>query len=111
MMKNGVYFIVITLLAAELLKILIYTNFMTCDVTMVTKWCEIPKKLNISHDFFCIELKHSTVLEFLTRFHNMSTVTFPWQDNELQALSIQRGKSEFSSFKKCYLLLLFIQYV
>jgi len=28
-------------------------------------------------------------------------VTFPWQQNGLQALSIQRGKSEFSSFKKC----------
>ena len=26
----------------------------------------------------------------------MSTVTFPWQHNGLQALSIQRGKSEVS---------------
>ena len=32
----------------------------------------------------------------------MSTVTFPWQHNGLQALSIQRGKPEFSSFKNCY---------
>ena len=67
------------------------------------------KKLNISHDFFCIELKLSTVATFITKFHDMSTVTFPWQHNGLQALSSQRGKSEFSSFKKCYLLLLFIQ--
>jgi len=29
----------------------------------------------------------------------MSTVTFPWQHNGLQALSIQRGKSEFSSIR------------
>ena len=33
MVKNGVYFIVITLLVAELFKILIYANYMTCDVT------------------------------------------------------------------------------
>ena len=33
MMMNGVYFIVIALLVAELLKILIYANLMTCDVT------------------------------------------------------------------------------
>ena len=67
------------------------------------------KKLNISHDFFCIELKLSTVVTLITKFYDMSTVTFPWQHNGLQALSSQRGKSEFSSFKKCYLLLLFIQ--
>ena len=41
----------------------------------------------------------------------MSTVKFPWQHNGLQALSIQRGKSEFYSFKKSDLLLLFIQWV
>ena len=38
-------------------------------------------------------------------------MTFPWQHNGLQAPSIQKVKSEFSSFKKCYLLLLFIQRV
>ena len=32
MMKNGVYFNVIALLVAELFKILIYANEMTCDV-------------------------------------------------------------------------------
>ena len=68
------------------------------------------KKL-ISHDFFCVELKLSTVVTLLTKFHEMSFVKFPWQQNGLQALSIQSGKSEFSSFKKCYLLLLFIQWV
>ena len=31
-MKNGVYFIVITLLVAELFKILTYANWMTCDI-------------------------------------------------------------------------------
>ena len=36
-MKNGVYFIVIALLVAELLKILIYAKYMTCDVT---KWTQ-----------------------------------------------------------------------
>ena len=37
MMKNGVYFIVIALLVAELFKILIYANLMTCDVTTGTQ--------------------------------------------------------------------------
>ena len=66
------------------------------------------KKSNISEDVFCIELKLCTVVTLITKFHNMSIVTFPWQHNGLQALSIQRVKSEFSSFKK---LLLFIQRV
>ena len=37
MMKNAVCFIVIALLFADLFKILIYANYMTCDVTMYTK--------------------------------------------------------------------------
>ena len=37
MMKNGVYFIVIALLVAELFKILVYANYMTCDVTLWTQ--------------------------------------------------------------------------
>ena len=37
MMKNGVYFIVIALLVAELSKILVYANSMTSDVTLWTQ--------------------------------------------------------------------------
>ena len=37
MMKNGVYFIVIALLVAELFKILIYANEITCDVILLTQ--------------------------------------------------------------------------
>ena len=37
MMKNGVYFIRIALLVAELFKILIYANQITCDVTLWTQ--------------------------------------------------------------------------
>ena len=59
MMKNGVYFIVIALLVAELFKILIYANQMTCDVIFF--WTQSDeksqKKWNMSHNFFCIELK------------------------------------------------------
>ena len=69
------------------------------------------QKLNISRDFFCIELKLSTVVTLMTKLHDMSTVRLPSQHNGLQALFFQRGKSEFSSFKKCYLLLLFVQWV
>ena len=59
---------------------------------VATGWCKIKKKLNISHNFFCIELKLSTVVTLITKFHDMSTVTFPWQHTGLQALSIQRCK-------------------
>ena len=37
MMKNGVYFIVMALLVAELFKILVYANQMTSDVTLWTQ--------------------------------------------------------------------------
>ena len=69
------------------------------------------KKWNISEDFICMELKPCTVVTVVTRFHNMPIVTFPWQHNEFQTLFIQKGKSEFSSFEKYYLLVLFIQWV
>ena len=45
--------------------------------------------MNISHDVFCIELKRSTVVALITKFHDLSTVTIPWQHNGLQVLSIQ----------------------
>ena len=73
---------------------------------------ETAKSQKIEYLFlFCIELKLSTVVMLLTKFHDMSIVTFSWQHNGPQALSIQRGKLEFSSLKKCYLLLLFNQWV
>ena len=37
MIKNGVYLIAVALLVAELCKILIYANYMTCNVTMWTQ--------------------------------------------------------------------------
>ena len=37
MMKNGIYFVVIVLLVAELFKILINANLMICDVILSTQ--------------------------------------------------------------------------
>ena len=37
MTKTGVYFIVIALLLAELFKILLYANNITCEVTVWTQ--------------------------------------------------------------------------
>jgi len=109
MMKSGLCFIVTALLVAELFGILSCADGVSVASQGGHRVVRNHKKLSISLDFFCMELKLSTVLTLLTKFHDMSTVTFPWQHNGLQALSIQKGKSEFSSFKKCYLLLLFIQ--
>ena len=36
MMKNGVYFIAIAFLLAELFKIFVYANLINCDVTLWT---------------------------------------------------------------------------
>ena len=106
MMKNRVYFIVIALLVAELFKIL---------VTTVT-WIQNDVKSQKMEYLWRLFLQYYknwkfVVVTLITKFHDMSTVTFPWQHNGLQALSIQRGKSEFSSIKKCYLLFFFIQWL
>ena len=110
-MKNGVYFIVIALLIAELFKILIYANYMTCDVT-TGKVVRNHKKLNISRNFFCIELKLSAVVTLITKFH-MSTVIFPWQHNGSRPSPFKRENQSFPPLKSvicfCCLLLLFIQ--
>ena len=110
-MKNGVYFIVIALFIAELFKILIYANYMTCDVT-TGKVVRNHKKLNISRNFFCIELKLSAVVTLITKFH-MSTVIFPWQDNGSRPSPFKRENQSFPPLKSvicfCCLLLLFIQ--
>ena len=69
------------------------------------------KKWNLSEDFFCMELKLCIVVTLIPKFHDMSIVAFPGQHNGLQALPIQKVKLDFSSFRKCYLLLLFIKWV
>ena len=51
MMKNSVYFIVIALLVAELFKILVYANYMTCDVTLWTQNDVKSQKNGISMAF------------------------------------------------------------
>ena len=95
-MKNGVNFIVVTLLLDD---------FWPYNVDK--KSCIIT----VSEDFFCMELKLCTVVTLIAKFHNMFTVTFPREHNEPQALSFRKVKLEFSSLKKCYLLLMFIQWV
>ena len=44
-MENGVYFIVILLLVAELFKLFIYANEMTCDVALWTQNNVKPQKM------------------------------------------------------------------
>ena len=100
-MKNGIYFVVIALLPS-------YSRFWFMQIRwLVTPHCghkmmQNHKKCNISEDILCIELKLCTVITLVTKFQYMSIVTFPWQHNGLQALSIQKVKSEFSSFENCY---------
>ena len=103
MIKNGVYVVVIALLVAKLFKILIYANYRPCDIV---RWTQNDVKSQKMKD-----LKFCSVVTVITKFHDMSTVAFPWQHNGLQALSIQRVKSEFPPFKKCYLLLIFIHWM
>jgi len=37
MMESGVYFIVVAFLFAELFRILVYADWMTCDLTLWTQ--------------------------------------------------------------------------
>ena len=91
MMKNGFVFSAKALLFAELFK-------MTCDVTLWTQNDVKSQKMEylIYKTFLCVELKLCPVVALTTKFHDISTVIFPWQHNGLQALSIQKIKSEFS---------------
>ena len=54
MMKNGVYFIAIALLIAELFKIFVYANKMTCDVTLWTQNDVKSQKNGISLKTFSV---------------------------------------------------------
>ena len=51
MMKNAIYFIVLAPLVAELFKILIYANLMTCDVILWTPNDVKSQKNEISNTF------------------------------------------------------------
>ena len=62
---------------------------MTCDVTLWTQMMSNHEKWNISEDFFCIELKLCTVVALTTKFHDIFTVTFPWQHSGLQSFLLQ----------------------
>ena len=46
-MKNGIYFIVIAFFVAKLFKVLVYANWMTCDVRMWTQKGEKVYKVEI----------------------------------------------------------------
>ena len=58
MMKIGVYFIMIAFLVANLFKILIYANYMTCDVT---RWTQNHVK---SKNMYGISVQILTGLKF-----------------------------------------------
>ena len=53
MMKNGIYFIVIMLLVAELFKILIYANSMTCDIAWTQSGVK-SQKIEYLSGLFCV---------------------------------------------------------
>ena len=71
-MKNGVYFIVIALLVAELFRF----RFMQIRRLLMShsghKIMQNHKKWNISEDVFCIELKLFTLLILITKFRDMA---------------------------------------
>ena len=79
------------------------------DVT--SQWCKITKNEYLWRLFLyrtetlCSCYTHQKVRSYV--HCDISN----WLQNGLEALSIQRVKSEFPSFKKCYLLLLFFQWV
>ena len=65
--------------------------------------------MNISKDFFCIELKLFAVLILITKFHDMAhcdiSIATQWASGPLNP----KGKIRVSLPNKGYLLLMFIQ--
>ena len=100
MIKNGIYFIVITLLVAELFKILVYANWMTCDITLWTKKDVKSQKMEYILRLF---LYRTETLYF---YCDISMAT-QWAPSPLHS----KDKIRVFSFKKCYLVVLFIQWV
>ena len=96
-------------MVAALFKILIYANYMTGDVTMWTQSGVLSHKKNKSLSrLFLEELKPSAVVTLITKFHDMSTVTF---STATQWAPSPFKWEKFSSCKKGYLLMLFIEWV
>ena len=62
MVRNGIYFIVIALLVAELFKILVYANKITCDVTFWTQSGVKSQKIEK-----LVEPKKHNIIFFLER--------------------------------------------
>ena len=103
MMKNGVYFIVIVLLVGMLFK-------MTYDVTLWRQNDVKSQKMEYPWRLFCIELKLCTVVALTTKFHDITTdisMATQWAPGPLHS----KDKIRVFSFKKCYLLLLLLQWV
>ena len=63
---------------------------MACDVTMWTQSSVKSQKIEYLTRLFLYRTETYTVVTLITKLHHMSTVTFPWQHNGLQALSNQR---------------------
>ena len=110
MMKDGVSFILIAFSAAELFKVW----FMQIRGLMTSlDWQNIAKSQKMECLWRSLMCRTETLCSCYThhKFHGLSFVTFPWQNNGLQALDTKRVKWEFPSFKNCYLPLIFIQRV
>ena len=69
---------------------------MICDVTMWTQSDVNSQGIEYLSRLFRIALKLGAGVTLITKFHDIATVISPWQYNGLQALPIQRVKSEFS---------------
>ena len=103
-MKNGVYFIVIALLVAELFK-------MTCDVTL---WTQNDVKSQKMEYLWRPFLYRTETLYSCCTDHKVSwylhcdiSMATQWAPGPLHS----KDKIGVFSFKKCYLLLLLIQWV
>ena len=95
------------LLVAEVFKILVHANEMTYDVTL---WTQNDAKLQISG--ICLKTLfvwncNCTVVANTTKFPDISTdisMATQWAPDPLHS----KHRIRIFSFKKCYLLLLFI---
>ena len=75
------------------------------------KMMQNHEQWNISEEVFSIELKHFTVVILIMKFHDMAhcdvSIATQWAPGPLHP----KGKIRGSLPNKCYLLLMFIQWV
>ena len=111
MMEKGIYFIVIALFVAELFKVLIYANQITCDVTQWTQNDVKQQEMEHLSKIFLYRTETFQSSYIRTKYHDMAHCDISMAMQWAVVALYPKGKIRVSLPNKGYLLLMFIQWV